>query len=330
MDIELTQQQATSLTNEGQLSQHDLLTSATTSQQSETNPLSKNLVFAVENSSGSQASNHEQQQDVAINIHANSGPNSVVLLSDAGIVNNIIETMQRNGRRQCMYLFGACVPFIVIMSVLWIIWTANICSSKDEYGCGNRALLHLFCIALTIMTGALLFVVIIRRLSLYANRKRYNMLRNSVRCIVKLEGDKWTSYVNYLYGPNRGSFRYVGHIGSVLFWARKSHYKKLVARGYGYIIFCQQGLILDEMYHIVRDEPHAILKVEYIINLGLRVYLLRTDGKYTVHRSWSEEIRQQAALQAAAEQIVPFDIFLPNTIPERAAVLLALQVQHGL
>ncbi len=84
------------------------------------------------------------------------------------------------------------------------------------------------------------------------------------------------------------------------------------------------------MYHIIRNEPHIILKAVYVRNLGLRVYLIRKDGTYIVNRNWSAETRRAVALQAIDQQTVPFDIYLPDDLPERALIILALQVQHGL
>jgi hypothetical protein len=84
------------------------------------------------------------------------------------------------------------------------------------------------------------------------------------------------------------------------------------------------------MYHIVRNRPHVVLAVKYIIGIGLRVYLVRSDGTYTVKKYWGAERRQAAALEAIQQQTVPLDIYLPSTLSEHALALLGLQVQHGL
>ena len=115
------------------------------------------------------------------------------------------------------------------------------------------------------------------------------------------------------------------------FCCRQSHYRKLTERGFGYIVFCQQGLTLDEMFHIVRNQSHMILKVAFVMGMDLgRVHLLRRDGKYTVSKYTSQGERQVAGLQAISRQTVPLEIFLPNTIPANVVLALGYQIQFGL
>lgn len=164
----------------------------------------------------------------------------------------------------------------------------------------------------------------------YTNGSRYELLRSNVRYGCTLHGDQWVRYVNYLYGSSRIDCQYLGAVGGMPFCCRQSHYRKLVERGYGYIVFCQRGLILDEMFHIVRNQPHVVLKVTFLLGLGLRVYLLRSDGKYTVSKYASQEERRLAGLQAINQQTVPLDIYLPKTIPANLVLALGYQFQFGL
>jgi hypothetical protein len=338
MDIELNnqQEQAKTAVHVEPSLQPDQSSSGTTTQELEIDPPAYNLVSQMSNNPEyhPQLQQQQQPQNVAINVDARFGPSCATVLSDAEIVNNVIEASKREDRRRWLYLFYGCVPPFILMCLIWIIWAAIKCApdSPDIFGdrCDPSTALYYFAIALGSLTGLILLWATCLGASRYTNGDRYDKLRSNVRFVVKLEGTKWTRYVDYLYGTNGGGFLYLGAIGGMSFCCRKSHYKKLIARGYGYIIFCQQGFILDEIYHIVRNEPHFILKVVYIMGTGLRVYVVRSDGTYTVHRSWSEETRRAAGLNAINQQTVPLDIYLPDTLPERSVILLALQVQHGL
>ena len=328
MEIELNQQQeqATSSVNEAQSLSHDQPTSAVITREAETSPPDYNEICGAGNSSTN------QPQHVAVNIDDRFGPSCATVLSDAEIVNNIIVASKQNDRRQWLYLFYGCIPILVITCLIWIIWASIKCSSDDNWkiDCETPNTLYYSGIALACLTGIILLWALGYGSSRYSNGSRYEALRSNVRFVIKLEGTKWTRYVDYLYGNSAGGFHFLGRIGGMSFCCRKSHYQRLTERGYGYIVLCQRGFILDEMYHIIRNEPHVILKAVYVRNLGLRVYLVRKDGTYTVHRSWSEERRRVAAFQAIDQQTVPFDIYLPDNLPERALMLLALQVQHGL
>jgi hypothetical protein len=334
MNIELNDQQepAATVVNVEPLLEPDQSASETTAQELETNPADYNLVSQMGNNEQPQSQLQQQQQpqNVAINVDARFSPSCATVLSDAEIVNNVIKASKREDRRRWLYAFYGCVPTFLLMCLTWAISAAITCSPyKSGERCDLRTFLYFLAIALGSLTGIILLWALWYGASRYSNGDRYDTLRNSVRFVVKLEGTKWTRYVDYLYGTNRDGFQNLGAVGGMSFCCRKTHYQKLIARGYGYIIFCQQGFILDEIYHIVRNEPHVILKVVYIMGTGLRVYVVRSDGTYTVHRSWGKETRRQAGISAINRQTVPLDIYLPDTLPERSVVLLALQVQHG-
>jgi hypothetical protein len=113
------------------------------------------------------------------------------------------------------------------------------------------------------------------------NEHKYALFQSNVRYGVKLEGDQWIRYVNYLYGPDSVCLRYLGTIGAVTFCCyREPHYQKLIERAYEYIVFCQSGFILDEMYSILRNDPHVILKVKYVVSMELHMNIIRKDAKY--------------------------------------------------
>jgi hypothetical protein len=131
-----------------------------------------------------------------------------------------------------------------------------------------------------------------------------------VRCLIKLEGDPWIRYVKYLYGAGRTGFAHFGAIEAMKFYCcRKSHYQERITRGYGYIVFCEQGFILDEMGFVMRNKTHNVLAVSYVANMGLRVYLLRKYATYTVRGSASEAERQYAAQEALQRKMIPLDMW---------------------
>ncbi|CAF1215133.1 unnamed protein product [Adineta steineri] len=270
----------------------------------------------------------QQQQDVAINIDDRFGPSCAPVLSQAQIVNNIIEASIRLDRQRWAFLFIPCIPFFIIMFLTWIIWVTVDRSSVSE----KESLSFTLIIAIisTSLTGFMLLWALCYGAINYSNRNNYAMLQSNVRLLIKLEGDQWVRYVEYLYGSNRAGFGYFGVIGAMTFClCRKPHYKKLIARGYGYIVLCEQGFILDEMTFVVRNQTHIILTVTYVTNMGLRVYLLKKNAKYVVRKYASEAERQYAAQVALKAQMVPLDILLPN-IPQNMAAVLGLQIQYGL
>jgi hypothetical protein len=158
----------------------------------------------------------------------------------------------------------------------------------------------------------------------------YAMLQNNVCFVVKLEGNQWVQFVEYLYGPDQKRFTFLGRIGAFTFCCcRKAHYEKLIKRGYGYIVFCERGFILDEMYRVVRDHTHHILAVKHVVGMGIRVYVLRTDADYMVQSDWTEERQRQAGLEALEQKTVPLDIYLPDTLSGAFADQLCIQIQSG-
>jgi hypothetical protein len=145
------------------------------------------------------------------------------------------------------------------------------------------------------------------------NNGKYDLLQSIVRRITKLEGDQWMRYINYLYGSDRIGFWYLGTIEPLTFCCyRKPHYQKLIKREYGYIVFCQDGFILDEMYFVIRNDPHIILEVKYVVGMELRINIIRKDAKYTVPRYSTKQMRQEAAIKIFHDQTVQLGIYLPK------------------
>jgi hypothetical protein len=328
MDIELNpQQNPTSSTNEEQVLQQDELTGPTVATEPEIHS-SNNAPGAVVNTGFE--SQPQPQQDVAIDIDARFGPSCAPILSDADIVNSIITARQGMDCRNWLYLLLACVPTFAIMFVVLIAWAAvNGSFERDDSYQASSSLLISVIVSASI-TGTIFIWVLYYGIKNYTNSTQYELLRSNVRCVVKLEGDQWVRYVSYLYGSSRINCQYLGAVGGMSFCCRQSHYRRLIERGYGYIVFCQQGIILDEMFHIVRNQPHMILKVEFVMSMCLRIHLLRRDGKYTVSKYASQQERQLAGLRAISQQTVPLDIFLPNTIPADVVLALGYQIQFGL
>ncbi len=325
----MNQQQAATSANEEQSLKQNELTGEPSIQETECQPPSNNLNSDISNITTPQSPLQQQQrqQDVAINIDERFGPSCAPVLSDTEIVNNIIAESKSADCRHWLYLFIGCIPTLIISVIAWIAWAAI----NYSFDPSTSQFFYILGIVSASLTGLIFIWAFFYGVMNYSNGDRYITLRSNVRCVVKLEGNQWTNYVNYMYGPDRTGFTYLGVVGGCTFCCcRKPHYEKLIARGYGYIVFCQQGLILDEMYHIVRNRPHIVLSVKLIIGIGLRVYLIRSDGKYTVQNYWGEERRREAALEAIQQQTVPLDIYLPSTLSVHALALLGLQVQHGL
>ncbi|CAF2935853.1 unnamed protein product [Rotaria sp. Silwood2] len=332
MAAELPQleQQATALANEEQVLKNEDLSEMAAVQEPETNPPNSNLTSVMSNSPNSHVQQQQQQSDTAINIDGRFGPSCDRILSDDEIVNSIVEASKKADYHRRLYLFVGCIPSLFITCIAWSTWAVNLCSPESRNACSASNTTYIIGISFASLTGFILIWAIRYGAKNYMNERKYHLLRKNVHCLVKLEGDLWTRYVNYLYGSNRKSFYYLGAVGALTFClCRIKHYQRLIARGYGYIIFCKNGFMLDEMYCVLYNEPHTILQVQYVSGMGLRVYILREDAQYAVNRNWSWERRQLAARQAFNQQIVPLDIYLPNTIPGNVVFLLGLQIQNG-
>jgi hypothetical protein len=219
MNIELNlQEQATCPANEEKVLEHDELTITPTTQEPEGNVMSNNLASIV--SSSLEPQPPQQQQDVAINIDARFGPSCAPILSNADIVNNIIKASGRVDTGNWLRLFFGCVPTFVISCVAWIAWATIKCSPNPEDNCPTSHFFYILGIVSACITGVIFLWAICYGATKYENSDRYAALRNNVRCVVKLEGDQWTKYVDYLYGSNRGGFMYLGMLGGMSFCCR--------------------------------------------------------------------------------------------------------------
>lgn len=271
-----------------------------------------------------------QPQDTAINIDNRFGPSCASVLSDTEIANSIFERSKRLDRQRWGYLCLGCVPTCIITCCIWIIRAILNCEECSSDSDVLRSLL-IAGIVFASVTGIIFCGVLFYGRKHYSNGQNFEYLRNSVRCVVKLEGEQWISYVNYLYGPGRSGFTYImGAVGACSFCCRAPHYRQLIERGYGYIVVCKHGFLLDEMFSVVRNHTHFILKVTVVLGMGLRLSVLRTDAQVMVSTYDSAERRAQKARQAAIQQTVPLDIYLPRTMPVNVVGLLAYQVQHEL
>ncbi|CAF3846686.1 unnamed protein product [Rotaria sp. Silwood1] len=312
MDTQLT---------EKQVSKSGELTEVTVDSTSEVN-----LSTVMNNTSESQA----QQQNTAINIDDRFGPSCASVLSDIEIFDNIIKRSKCVDRYRRLYLFIGCIPTLIITCSIWIIWACINCDENVSL-CKTSHTLHTVGIVFACITALIFFWAIYYGAKHYMNGRIYAILRNNVRYLIKLEGEQWISYVNYLYGPDRAGFTHLGAVGAFTFCCcRRPHYQQLIERGYGYIVLCKHGFLLDEMFSVVRNDTHNFLKVVHLLGTGLRVYLLRTDAKVLVSNYDSSETRARKAQLAAIRQTTPLDIYLPNTISATTATLLALQIEHGI
>ncbi|CAF4285990.1 unnamed protein product, partial [Adineta steineri] len=120
----------------------------------------------------------QQQQDVAINIDDRFGPSCAPVLSQAQIVNNIIEASIRLDRQRWAFLFIPCIPFFIIMFLTWIIWVTVDHSSVSE----TESLLFTLIIAIisSSLTGFMLLWALCYGAINYSNRNNYAMLQSNV------------------------------------------------------------------------------------------------------------------------------------------------------
>ncbi len=150
-----------------------------------------------------------------------------------------------------------------------------------------------------------------------------------MRFVIKLEGEQWTQYVNYLYGPNRTGLTGGGPIGALTFCCcRSPHYRQLIERGYGCIVVCENGFLLDEMFCVIRNHTHVIMKVTRVLGIGFRVYVLRVDASVQFNNFDSDATRAKKVVSAIIQQTVPLDIYLPDTLHEETTILVGLQLQE--
>ncbi|UJR19210.1 hypothetical protein I4U23_022340 [Adineta vaga] len=291
--IQITEEQTMTLRNQVSPDKHDELTEVIADQASKANPSNTNSVSAVNSTFEAQL----QQQNITDDTNAQS---------DIEIMKNIIERSKVADRRRWLYLFIACIPSLIIIYI------------------GGTA------ISLGCITGFIFIWAICYGVKHYWIGTDYELLQNSVRFVIKLEGEQWTQYVNYLYGPNRTGFRYVGAIGALTFCCcRSPHYRQLIDRGYGYIVVCENGFLFDEMFCVIRNDTHVIMKVTRVLGIGFRVYVLRVDSSTLVNNFDSDATRAKKVVSAILQQTVSLDIYLPDTLLEETTIAVGLLLQHG-
>lgn len=314
MDTQLT---------EKQVSKPNELTEVTVNSTSEIN-----LSTVMNNNTESQP---QQQQNTAINIDDRFGPSCASVLSDIEIFDNIIKRSKRVDCYRWLYLFIGCIPTLIITCLIWIIWACINCDVENISLCNAEYKLQITGFVFASVTALIFFWAIYYGAKYYMNKRLYAILRSNIRYLIKLEGEQWISYVNYLYGPDRASFMYLGAVGAFTFCCcRRPHYQQLIERGYGYIVLCKDGFLLDEMFSVVRNDTHVILKSLYLGEYIIRVNVLRTDAKVVVKKYDSPAIRAGKAQLAIIQQTTPLDIYLPNTRSGATAALFALQIEHGI
>jgi hypothetical protein len=171
----------------------------------------------------------------------------------------------------------------------------NILDSIKENERRAFCYLFLFCLPLLPLTILMMPIFCIVYAQSISSRKRVAM--GGIRYMIRLEGDQWSRYVEHIYSesPRR---------------MKRSAPQRLLARGYGHILFGPQGFFLD-----------ALLGMEYKNITAVRTEVIRApNGIDMMLRAWFckrlvvVRVRDNSNVKVNNDPF-KFDIFLPPNMP---------------
>ncbi|CAF1321874.1 unnamed protein product [Rotaria sp. Silwood1] len=150
--------------------------------------------------------------------------------------------------RRSYKIFYTIVPivlgsFSIITLGLFIVFILILTNSKPTS--------TIACIIGAVSTGISFFTSTIITIRLLVKHKYYYHQLNLVfsdttePIIWRLDGNEWIKYLEYIFGPNRSP--QFEQIFSCWFCRRKK-FAQLATRGYGYIIFVENAIIIDELF----------------------------------------------------------------------------------
>ncbi|CAF3225260.1 unnamed protein product [Rotaria sp. Silwood2] len=164
-----------------------------------------------------------------------------------GANKNILPQVLAAYRRSYKILY-TIIPIILgifsfITLSLFIVFILTLTSSKPKS--------TVACIIGTIATGISFFTSTIITIRLLVKHEYYYRQLNLIfdqtteAIIWRLDGNEWIQYLEYIFGPN-GSPQ-LATIFSSWFCHRKK-FARLATRGYGYIIFVENAIVIDELF----------------------------------------------------------------------------------
>ncbi|CAF0885209.1 unnamed protein product [Rotaria sordida] len=168
------------------------------------------------------------------------------------------------------------------------------------------------CIIGIVVTGISFFTSTISTIRLLNRHEYYYRQLNLIfdqttgPIVWRLDGNEWITYLEYVFGPNRSS--QFAEIFSSWFCRRKK-FARLVTRGYGYIIFIENAIIIDELF--IYDLNHILINGSQLITfanqqLVLRIYFLPNivfKSRNNIHNDIDTMCRQ-------------VDLFVPKVLRE--------------